>query len=455
MELNNAKIHLIGIGGIGVSALARFFMSRGAQVSGSDIERTEITEDATKAGVKVFYQQIAENITDDLDLVIYSSAVPEDNLERATAKAKGIEQKSYFEYLGEMSHEFNLISVAGTHGKSTTTAMLADMMIEADLNPTVIVGSQYSKLDHNFRAGGKDLVLESCEYRAHFLRLEPRAIVLTNIEADHLDFYRDLDDIINTFQKFIDKLDSAEDILVYNYDDPNSRRLNLPNCRVISYGFNQGADLQAFAIKKRPGEQKFSVKFKEQELGEFSLRVPGDYNIYNALAGMAYALHRGVALKTIKSALAEFAGIWRRFEIIKNDDITVISDYGHHPTAVKAVLRGVREFYPGRRVVLVYQPHQRDRTVKLMQDFSRAFDECDLLILPEIYEVAGRNDGEIGSRDLLREIKKHNPEIRAEFAGSLDQTEHYLPKVLQKGDVVIFMGAGDIYEIASKVKFGM
>ncbi|HMB26341.1 MAG TPA: Mur ligase domain-containing protein, partial [Patescibacteria group bacterium] len=236
------KIYISGIGGIGVSALARFFIEQGAQVSGSDKTQSDICSDLQKAGVTVYYQQDKENVKDDIDLFIYSAAVPENNAERQKAKELGIEQKSYPEVLAEISVDYRTIAVSGTNGKSSTTAMLASALIEGEKDPTVILGSQYEKLDKNFRAGRSDLfLLEACEYRAHMLLLNPQTIIITNLEEEHLDFYRDINHIIQTFQQYIQKL-KPNDFLIINNDDINLRELRLPNCRVVRFGLIEGAD---------------------------------------------------------------------------------------------------------------------------------------------------------------------------------------------------------------------
>jgi len=447
------KVYLTGIGGIGVSALARFFVSRGIEVSGSDAEKTEITESLEKAGIKINYNQKAENIEQNVDLLVYSAAVPEENPERVRAKKLNIEQKSYFEALAEVTREFNLVAVCGTHGKSTTTAMIAKILIDAGKDPNVIVGSQSEGLDVNFRAGRSDLfVLEACEYRAHMLLLDPSSIILTNIEEDHLDYYKDLNHIIQTFQQFINKLKDESGkmkAIILNNDDLNIRQLDMPECKKISYGLAPGADLCAERIRKELGKQIFNVKFGEQDLGEFELGIPGDFNIYNALAAAAYALSLDIPVGQIKESLKNFKGIWRRFEIIYDDKFTLVSDYAHHPTAIQATLKAAKEFYLGRRIVCVFQPHQHDRTQKLFDQFVKSFDDVDILIMPEIYDVKGRNqNSNISSKDLVDKISGKE----AYYAADLDQTVEKVSQIVKENDVVIVMGAGDVYDVISNIK---
>jgi UDP-N-acetylmuramate--alanine ligase len=454
MDLSNIKkVFLCGIGGIGVSAIAKFFLSRGIEVVGSDLVRTEITEELERRGVKIFYGHREANVTYAVDLFVYSAAITADNPEMCKARENHIPIKSYFEVVGEMSRDYQTVAVSGTHGKSTTTAMIASILIDAVKDPTVIVGSRFSKIDGNFRAGQSDLfVVESCEYRAHILLLKPQAIILTNLEADHLDFYRDLNHIVQTFQQYVSGLKSPDNLLVYNSDDINIRQLNLPKCKLVRFGFGEGAEVRAENIRKLPGKQLFDVVYYGQNLGEFELNIPGDFNIYNALAGIAYALTLDVPVGTIKQSLKEFSGIWRRFEIIKNDSYAVISDYAHHPTAVRNTIKAAREFFPGRRVIVIFQPHQRDRTKKLFNEFVKCFDLADAIILPEIYDVAGREDGQaISSLDLANAIKAETPKKNVIFGTDLADTVKKARGLIKPEDVILVMGAGDVYKIIEKI----
>lgn len=455
MDLSQVKkVYISGVGGIGVSAIARFFLNRNVQVEGSDLMRSEITDDLERNGAIIHYEQIADNVTFNNDLFIYSAAVPTDNPERLKAKELGLIQKSYFELIGAISRDYNTVAVSGTNGKSTTTAMLAGILINAEKDPTVIVGSHYEMLGANFRAGQSDLFLvEACEYRAHMLLLSPNTIVLTNIEEDHLDFYKDINHIIQTFQQYVNSLKNENDLLVYNNDDVNIRELKLPKCRKISFGLINGADVWASRIHKEPGRQLFEVIAYGQNLGQFELKIPGDINIYNALAAIAYALGQDVPVGVIRESLKNYKGIWRRFEIVKNEDITVISDYAHHPTAVQSTIEAAKEFFPGRRLIAVFQPHQQDRTRKLFDEFLTCFDKANITILPEIYDVAGREDEEtkISSRDLVLALVEEDPVKEVHFTASLDDTIQKINEMVQSEDVILVMGAGDIYKIVNQI----
>jgi UDP-N-acetylmuramate--alanine ligase len=455
MKNNLKKVFISGIGGIGVSALARFFVSRGVEVVGSDANQSEITLALAKSGIKVFAMQTADNVDASFDLFVYSSAVPAENPERLKAKFLNLEQKSYFEVLGEVSRDFQTIAVSGTNGKSTTTAMIASILIDADKSPTVIVGSTFEKLDNNFRAGKSNLfIVEACEYRAHMLLLTPASIVLTNIEEDHLDFYKDINHIVQTFQQYISSLREKESCLVLNNDDVNIRKLKLPKCQISRFGLIEGADVRAINLRKAPGRQIFDVLYFGQNLGEFELQVPGDFNVYNALAAISYSLTLNIPVGIIKNSLKEYRGIWRRFQIVKSDEFTVISDYGHHPTAIQGTLKAAKEFYPGRRIIAVFQPHQHDRTKKLFNDFVKSFGDADVVVLSEIYGVPGREESntEISSKDLALAIQSVEKDKQILFAKDLDEALQQVNAIVKPEDVVLVIGAGDVYTISDKVK---
>lgn len=450
------KIYFCGIGGIGVSALAKLYLSQGAQVLGSDLVKSEITQELENLGIKINYLQQAKNITNDIDFLVYSPAVPQDNLERQKAESLGIEQKSYPQVLGDFSKLYKTIAITGTNGKSTTTAMIAKILIAAKFDPMVVLGSQFTDVKGNFRNGQGDyFVMEACEYKAHMLNITPRAIVLTNIEEEHLDFYRDIDHIRDTFQKFIDKLDHLKKgILVINKDDLNSVQLGLPDCLVVTYAINAEAQVRASNIKIKNNQQVFEVCYQGQPLGEFELQIPGQFNIYNALAAISLALALKIKPEIIKKALAEFAGVWRRFEKIFNKDITVICDYAHHPTAIAGTIQAAKDFYPEKRLVAVFQPHQHSRTKKLFNDFSDSLSSADMIILSEIYDVTGREekeDQDISSKDLVKQIKKKWPDKKVLYAKDLNQTLDLVNFNIKPGDVALVMGAGDIYKICDKI----
>ena len=375
-------------------------------------------------------------------------------------------QKSYFEFLGEITRAKKLIAVSGTNGKSTTTALLGKILVDAGLDPMVIVGSKYPGFNYgNLQYGKGDLmVLEACEHNAHMLNLSPEYVVLSNIEADHLDFYKNLENIIEAFKKYVATV-PAGGFVVYNADDKNTEKIikNI-NGRKISYGAHEDAVFRFENRQIDDGSQSFDFFIKDTKNAEFSLQSPGLFNVYNAMAAVSASYSLGVRLETIAKTLKTFQGLWRRFEHIgEYNGAPVISDYGHHPQAIAATVLAAREFYPERRIVLAFQPHQHHRTKALFADFVRAFDEADVVILSEIYNVEGRVDGadrDISSKVLAEAIVKYwetDEDIKGlknngmYYSANLDETEAKLKEVIKKGDVVIIMGAGDIYKVSEKL----
>jgi UDP-N-acetylmuramate--alanine ligase len=449
------KVHLIGVGGIGMSALAKLFHAKGAVVSGSDLNASSLTDELIARGMKIFIGHDASQLSEDVDLVIYSSAIPETNPERVAAKEQQIRELTYAEFLGELSKGYSTIAVAGTHGKSSTTAMLSLILEEAGYDPTVIVGSRIPSFkDGNLRIGsGRFFVVEACEYKANLLHLSPEMVVLTNVDEDHLDFYKDIDHIRATFQEFVDKL-KGKGMVVWNADDEESKKLEI--ARGVTFGFGEHAEYRATKRVTGSGVQRAQVMRQEaqdQQLGEMELGVTGAYNMSNALAATAAAMELGVPFETCAKVLKQFVGIWRRFEKLGQwQGATVYSDYGHHPTEVAAVIKASKEFFTDQRVVLCYQPHQHARTIALMDELVDALKDADTLVLTEIYEVAGRTeDTRVSSADLMEKIKQVRPECQVVFAKDLPNTKLLLAQIVKEGDVLIMQGAGSIDDLAREL----
>lgn len=459
LKLDWQKIHKIyfsGIGGIGVSALARYFKKSGYEVCGSDLRASEITDDLQAEEISVNLSQVAKNIDDKIDLLIYSSAVPATNPERQAAEKLGIPQYSYNQVLGDLSERKHTLAISGTNGKTTTTAMAALILEAGGIDPLAIVGSKVRQWNSNLRFSESEYFLvEACEHQAHMLELSPKTIVLTNIAADHLDYYGDLDNIIDHFQQYIDKLPD-DGVLIYNYDDANLAKLKWQkrNFKIMTFSFdNPDADVFVDKYQAKPGQQDFWVVYQGEDLVRVHLHVPGKFNVYNALAAITLALSLGVKNEAIKSALESFSGTWRRFENLgEKDGVLYISDYGHHPDAINGTIAAAREFYPGRRIVLVFQPHHHNRTRMLFDEFVTSIAKADVAIVSEIYKVAGRMDEKdlaVSSKDLVTEIKKLNEQVF--YGADLDQTFNLLQDVARAGDVVLLMGAGDIVKLNKRV----
>ncbi len=429
------KIHFIGIGGIGVSALAQYYLEKGNKVSGSDLVSSEITENLKKGGAKIFTgKHKVKNLQKNTNFVVYSPAVPENNPELRDAMNLGIKCLSYPQALGELTKKYYTIAVCGTHGKSTTTAMIGLVLIKAGLDPTVLLGTKLKEFKNtNCRVGeSKYLVIEADEWQASFLNYWPKIIVLTNIEKEHLDFYKNLTHILKTYREFVGHL-SQDGVLVGNGDDENVSRIKNKELRIKN--------------------KEFSLKQKETKILEKILKVPGEYNIYNALAALTAAQVLKIPDKITFKALSEYQGAWRRFDIkqfqVSNLKFQVVSDYAHHPTEIKATLKAAREKFKNKKIWCIFQPHQYQRTFYLFNDFVKVFSSApiDKLIITDIYDVAGREKGKIKKKISSKKLASSiNPP--ALYIPTINETKNYLRKNLRGGEVVIIMGAGDIYKLA-------
>ena len=431
MLVKKLKIHFIGIGGIGVSALAKYYIGKGHRVSGSDLVHSEITDALKKNGAKIIIGR--NEIPKNVDLIIYSPAVKIKNW-----KSK-IPILSYPQALGQLTKQYFTIAVSGTHGKSTTTAMIALLLVKAGLDPTVIVGTKLKEFkDSNCRVGKSQyLVIEADEHFASFLNYWPKIIVLTNIEEDHLDYYKNLKNILRTFKKYVSHL-PKDGILAINNDDKNIRKMLISNFQ--------------FPISKQIPIKKYSIKQPEAKRLKKILKVPGEHNIYNALAALSLARILKIPDRISFKALSGYKGAWRRFETKqitwKKKRITLISDYGHHPTKVRVTLKAAREKYPKKKIWCVYQPHQYQRTYYLFKDFIKVFRAApvDGIIITDIFDVAGREETKIkkkvSSEKLVEAVKK-----KSVIYLPKDEILNHLKENLGSGEVLIIMGAGDIYKL--------
>ena len=444
------NIHFIGIGGIGVSALAKYYLAKKWEVSGCDLVSSEITDQLKKMGAKVRIGPPKANcIPKRTEKIIYSPAVPMTNIEIRNPCLK----LSYPEALGELTKTHYTIAVSGTHGKSTTTAMIGLLLTKAGLDPTVIVGTKLKEFDDsNCRVGkSKYLVIEADEHFASFLNYWPKMIVLTTVEADHLDYWKNLQNLLRGFQKYISHV-PQDGHLVANKDDQNIRKI-------------LGIKSSAFPTVVENVEF-FSQTQKEAALLRKILKIPGEHNVSNALAGLTVARVFGIPDKVSFRALGVYRGSWRRFEIFnlkKPKPFTLVSDYGHHPTEVKVTVQAAREKWPKKKIWLVFQPHQYQRTHYLWKDFVRVLSKLPVqkLILTDIYDVAGREDKairtKVSSEKLAKSIQHTTYKIQYAvlYIPTLQQVEHYLQRNLRGGEVVMVMGAGDIYGLTLRLTRGL
>ncbi|MFO0764955.1 MAG: UDP-N-acetylmuramate--L-alanine ligase [Patescibacteria group bacterium] len=460
------KVHFVGIGGINMSGVAKILKRSGVEVSGSDAALSEATEELEKIGVRVSIGHEAQNVPQDAELVIYSSAVPVSNPERLEAMKRNIHQLTNFEFLGEWTKNKRVLLITGTHGKSTTTSIAGLLLESVDADPTVIVGSRVPSFpDGNVRHGHSDwVVIEGDEYAKHFLEFKPFGVIVNNIELDHTDIYPDLEAMLSVFREMLEKVQDGG-IVLANANDPHVQtvvgrvraQLEAKRIRVKTFGFGMHADIPVTDHMTKAGEQSFMLRDLEGRPHRFVMHVPGKINVMNAAAALALVGSIGVPFNKLIKPIADFKGIWRRFQIISEaNGITVVSDYGHHPTAGAATLEATKLFYPGRRVVLAFQPHQRQRTKDLFDAFVTSFEKADALALVEIYDVVGRENGiEISSRDLQEAVVRHDLERgvmrHVEYAPNVPATKEILKRWIRTGDVVLVMGAGDIYTIATEL----
>lgn len=430
-------VHFIGIGGIGISSLARFYLEKGWEVSGSDLEDSEMIESLKKQGAEIYVgSHKAKYLTADVKQVVYSSAVRPDNPELKKAKKLGLKIQSYPQALGELTKKYFTIAVSGTHGKSTTVAMISLVLIKAGFDPTCILGTKLREFGNsNFRQGqSKYLVIEADEWQASFLNFRPKIIVLTNIEKEHLDYYKNLNHILQTYKKYIKKLPKTG-LLIANSDDENI-------CQIVKEN------------RKLP-VIFYSLRQKEVKKLKKIIKIPGIHNISNALSSLAIARTLKIPDKTSFKALSEYKGAWRRFEIKKYQiqntryKIPVINDYAHHPTEIKATLKAVREKFKKRKIWAIFQPHQYQRTYYLFKDFVSAFGLADEIILTDIYTVAGREEGQISkkvsAKKLAAEIKKRGKKVH--FIRHFEKIPQFLKKRVKSKDTILIMGAGSIYKL--------
>lgn len=420
----NNNIHFVGIGGIGMSALAQMLKARGIAVSGSDREESPTTELLRSKGVTVFIGQSAENLKDGVELIVYSDAVPIDNPERAEAARRNIAQKSYFQMLGDVSKDMRTIAVAGTHGKTTTTGMLAKILVDAGINPHAIIGSIVRDFGSNYVQGESDwLVVEACEYRNHLLELSPEVLVITNVELDHTDFFPDIETLIATFNKAVRAVPEQGVIVACVGGEYMRAVLAGARARVVDYA---------------------GVTVPE-------LKLIGEFNKENARAAKAVAHTVFTALEQslVDASLQSFQGSWRRFEYKgKNQNgADVYDDYAHHPTAVGKTIEGARQRFPDKKIVVAFHPHLFSRTKSFLKEFAQALSIADEIFVAPIYAAREKDDGSVSNERLAQEIQAHNPGAQA---GSFVEIAHALANY-GNDTLIITMGAGDIYKVAEQI----
>lgn len=443
-------IHFVGIGGIGMSGIAEVLLNLGYQVSGSDLRESETTERLRSLGAAVFIGHRPENITSP-HVVVISSAVKRDNPEVAAAQEKQIPVIPRAEMLAELMRLKYGIAIAGAHGKTTTTSLVATVLAAGGIDPTVVIGGKLNSLGTNAKLGqGEFLVAEADESDGSFLKLSPAIAVVTNIDAEHLDYYRDIDEIKEAFLAFINKV-PFYGVSILCLDERHIQSL-IPRVekRFLTYGMNTQADYQARDVGPMRLGSRYRVLHHGQDLGWFELSIPGMHNVSNSLAALAVARELDIDIDTIRKALKEFSGVQRRFQIKgEASGVLVVDDYGHHPTEIKATLAAARAGL-GRRVVTVFQPHRYTRTQHLLDEFFTAFNQADSVIVMEIYAAGEQAIPGISGKVVYEGIKRHGHKDTI-FLPTKEEAAAHLIKALAPGDVLITLGAGDVWKVGEAV----
>ena len=441
-------IHFIGIGGISMSGLAEILLDRGFKVSGSDRNKSALTAHLETKGALIFYGQKAGNIPDNCDVVVYTAAIHPDNPELQAAVERNIPLLTRAELLGELMNNYKYsIAVSGTHGKTTTTSMLSHVLLAASDDPTITVGGILPVINGNIRVGASQYFLtEACEYTNSFLSLHPYVGIILNVEKDHLDFFKNIENIRKSFKKFANLI-SADGALIINADIDHADEIyGELDCKIYTYSAKGSADYTATdIIYDKYAHPSFTVLYRGNDIGRFSLKVPGEHNISNALACIAASRIFGIDAEHIATGLSSFTGADRRFQIKGEiNGATLIDDYAHHPTEIKATLTAAKN-YPHKRIICIFQPHTYSRTAAFLDEFAEALCIADEVILADIYSAREQNTFGVSSGDIAVKIRAHG--TPSEFIPSFTEIERSVLPKLEAGDVLITMGAGDVYKI--------
>ncbi len=420
-----SRIHFIGIGGIGMSSLAQHFLAEKKQVSGSDRYLTPVTKTLDSKGVQIFGEQVASNITDDIELVVYTEAMSPEHEEMQAAKKLEVPMVNYFEALGLAMNPYYLIAVAGTHGKTTTTAMITDIFEAAGKDPTAVIGSLRAKTKNNYRAGkSKYAIVEACEYKRDFLHLKPDVLVITNVEYEHVDYYQSLADVQSAFRSLVEQVHETG-VVIADTADANIKPI-IEGLVVPVINYTEFLDLQ------------------------LPLKQPGMHNRLNAAAALAVAKRERLDLAVAKEALTHFTGTWRRFEYKGEvNGAPVYDDYAHHPTEIKATIGATRELYPDKKIVVAFQSHTYTRTKALFSDFAKAMGQADTVIFLPIYAAREENVSGVSTRELAVKALEYIPD--SQYADSFEAAEKILRSKLDDQSVLVVMGAGDVTELANSL----
>lgn len=456
MYHKNKHIHFVGIGGIGMSGIAELLLNLGYKVSGSDLRESDITRHLTAVGAKVYIGHRAAWIAG-AEVVVISSAIRDDNPEVAAARQEKIPVIPRAEMLAELMRLKKYgIAVAGSHGKTSTTSLTGWLLAQADFDPTVVIGGLVNSMDSNAKLGsGEFMVAEADESDGSFLHLAPVIEIVTNIDMEHLDFYHDIEEIKAVFMEFINKIPFYGAVVLCLDNDNIASLLPQIKKRIITYGLSAQADIHARDIVTKGLNSSFELCRGHEVLGTIDLPLAGTHNVYNSLAAMAVAMELGVSFEMIRRALTDYSGVQRRLQI-KGEaaGITVIDDYGHHPTEIRATLRALREAWPKRRLVVIFQPHRYSRTQALFKEFCTAFHQADMLFMTNIYAADEDPIAGVSSEALLEQIRAHGQK-GVHFAAEVDEAAAQVLPHLRAGDVVLSLGAGSIWRAGEQVLAGI
>lgn len=446
-------IHFIGIGGISMSGLAEILHEEGFTISGSDSKESDLTKSLEAKGMRIFYGQCAENIIPGIDLVVYTAAIREDNPEFAAAKAAGLPMLTRAELLGQIMDNYKQsIAVAGTHGKTTTTSMISQILLEAETDPTITVGGILSAIHGNLRVGSSEyFVSEACEYTNSFLNFRPKYSIILNIEAEHLDFFKDLDDIRHSFREFAHKLPDYGYLIINGEIENIDYIVDGLKAEYATFGLeNDSYDYCAKNIGYDAfGHAHFDYYYKGEFIDHIQLNVNGEHNVKNALAAIAAAKRIGIDVDTMKKGLLGFTGAKRRFELKGTcNDFTVVDDYAHHPTEIRATLESAKN-YPHNELWCVFQPHTYSRTIAFLDDFAKALSLCDHVIVTDIYAAREKDTGIVSSKDIVDRMADYDVDVH--YIKEFDDIEKFILKNCKKNDLLITMGAGNVDSIGNSL----
>ena len=443
------KIHCLGIGGIGLSAVAEILQDNGHIVSGTDMKASDVTAHLESIGMKIYYKHEAENV-EGVDAVVYSNAVSDDNPEVVRAKELGLPLFSRAEVLGMLMERYDhSVAICGTHGKTTVTSMTSLILRNAEYKPTILVGGNLPDINGNVEIGDNDyFVTEACEYMDSFLNLRPTIGVILNIDSDHLDYFKDMDHIVNSFSRFVEQIPEGGSIVAYG-DNPFVKDILKDHSNKITYGYSEGNDFYAENIVfNENGFPSFDIMRKGNKAIHLELAVPGEHNVLNAMAAFVTSAFLGVDNDTIIETLKAFGGTNRRFDVTGTTDagVKIIDDYAHHPTEIKATLAAAKNV-KHNKLWLIFQPHTYTRTKALFDDFVDAFGDADALILTDIYAAREQDIYDISSYKLFQAMKQKYPEREIYYVKDFEDIVRYIEKSAVKDDIAMTMGAGDVYKI--------